>query len=89
MSLPERRFPIHRSNVEFDPEYHAAVGRALEEMAKDDPSMRKFYEAWCESNAMIDQWEQEAQERAAPAASETPASVADSAVPVQAVRKAA
>jgi len=70
------RTPIHRSEHEFDAEAHAAIERVLEEMAAEDPGHQPALDAWRESNAMIDRWEQEAQERAAPAASKTPASEA-------------
>lgn len=76
------RTPIHRSKHEFDAEAHTAIERVLEEMAAEDPGHQPALDAWRESNAMIDQWEQEAQERTAPAASE-----ADSTTPVPSTRK--
>ncbi len=59
------RTPIHRSEVEFDPEEHAAVGRTLEKMAKADPKHQPALDAWRQTNAEIDQWEADAEARRA------------------------
>ena len=63
--MAKLRTPIHRSNVEFDPVYHAEVERVLEELAAEDPKHQPALDAWREANADIDRWEAENEARRA------------------------
>ena len=69
--IVNRPFPISRPHVEFDPVYHEAVGRALEKLAAEDPTMQPMLDAWREGNVMIDEWEAKAARAAADTAAPT------------------
>ena len=49
-----------RPSQPFNKDQHEAIGRILESQAEQNPDFLPALQAWREGNAMIDEWEREA-----------------------------